>query len=123
MAITSFAATVPYVKAGKVRNLSNTTTKRSPVAPELPSAEEAGLAGFDMNQWYGLFAPAKTPRDVIDRMNASIVKALRNEDLVRRLLVGGIAPEHSTPEEFSQVVRSDFERWGKLARELNLSLD
>jgi tripartite-type tricarboxylate transporter receptor subunit TctC len=123
VAITSFAATVPYVKASKVRNLSNTMTKRSKVAPDLPSAAEAGVPGYDVNQWYGLFAPAKTPREVIARVNAGVAKAVANEEMVKKLLVGGIEPAHGTPEEFRQVVRDDFQRWGKLVKDMNISLE
>lgn len=123
VAITSYAATVPFVKSGKVRNLSNTMTKRSKVAPDLPSAAESGVAGYDVNQWYGLFAPAKTPRDAIDRMNQAIARALTNEEMVKKLLTSGIEPAHGTPEEFGKIVRSDFQRWGKLAGELSITLD
>lgn len=117
------STTMPHVLSGKVRVLSLTTKKRSLLAPNLPTAEESGLAGYDVNQWFGLFAPAKTPREIIDRLNASIAKALDREEVVKKLVAQGIEPAHGTPEEFDQLLRSDIARWGKLAKLINLKLD
>ena len=123
VAITPVSTTLPHVKSGKVRAISLTTRSRSSLAPTWPSAEESGLAGYHVDQWFGLFAPAKTPRPVIDRLNAAIVKALGRDEFIKKLIVQGIEPSHSTPEEFGQLLRSDIERWGKLAREIGLKLD
>jgi tripartite-type tricarboxylate transporter receptor subunit TctC len=123
VAFSPVSTTLPHVHSGKVRALSLTTRNRSPLAPGVPSAEESGLRGYHVDQWFGLFAPGKTPRDIIDRMNGAIAKALTHQEFVKKLVAQGIDPSQSTPEEAAQVVRSDIERWGKLARELNLKLD
>ncbi len=117
------STTMPHVRGGKIRALSLTTRTRSALAPDVPSAEESGLAGYHVDQWFGLFAPAKTPRETIDRLNAALAKALSRDEFVKKLFAQGIDPAHGTPEEFGELVRSDIERWGKLARELNLKLD
>ncbi len=119
----TIASSLPFVQAGKVRILSLATSKRSMLAPAVPSAEESGLHGYHVDQWFGLFAPGKTPREVIDRMNAAIAKGLAREEFRSKLIAQGIEPSQSTPEEAALLVRSDIERWGKLARELNLKLD
>jgi tripartite-type tricarboxylate transporter receptor subunit TctC len=123
VAFSPVSTTLPHVQTGRVRSLSLTTKSRSSLAPGVPSAEEAGLRGYHVDQWFALFAPGKTPRDIIDRMNAAIAKALVREEFVKKLVAMGIDPSQSTPEEAAQLVRSDIERWGKLARELNLKLD
>jgi tripartite-type tricarboxylate transporter receptor subunit TctC len=123
IAFSPVSTTMPHVHTGKIRALALTTRNRSALAPGVPSAEEAGLHGYHVDQWFGLFAPGKTPRDVIDGMNAAIAKAMRRDEFVRKLVALGIDPSQSTPEEAANVVRTDIERWGKLARELNLKLD
>jgi tripartite-type tricarboxylate transporter receptor subunit TctC len=123
VAFSPVSTTLPHVQSGKIRALSLTTRKRSSLAPGVPSAEESGLHGYHVDQWFGLFAPGKTPRDTIDRMNGAIAKAFTHQEFVKKLTAQGIEPSQSTPEEAAQVVRSDIERWGKLARELNLKLD
>lgn len=123
VAFSPVSTTLPHAKSGRIRALSLTTRNRSSLAPTWPSAEESGLAGFHVDQWFGMFAPAKTPRPVVDRLNAAIVKALAREDFVKKLFVQGIEPAHGTPEEFAQLLRSDIERWGKLARDIGLKLE
>jgi tripartite-type tricarboxylate transporter receptor subunit TctC len=123
VSFTPVSVTMPFVQAGKMRALALTTKTRSPLAPNVPSAEEAGLRGYHVDQWFALFAPGKTPREAIDRMNAAIGKAIGREEFVKKLHAQGIEPAQSTHEEALQLVRSDIDRWGKLARELNLKLD
>ncbi len=123
LSFNTLSATMPFVLSGKVRILSLTTKKRSTLAPKVPTAEESGLAGYDVDQWFGLFAPAKTPREIIDRLNASIAKVLDRGEFAKKLAVQGIEPVHGTPEEFDQLLRSDIARWDKLAKAINLKLD
>jgi tripartite-type tricarboxylate transporter receptor subunit TctC len=123
VAFSPVSTTLPYVQMGKVRALSLTTRARSALAPGVPSAEESGLRGYHVDQWFGLFAPGKTPREAIDRLNAAIAKVIGKEDFVRKLVAQGIEPSQSTPEAAAELVASDIERWGKLARQLDLKLD
>jgi tripartite-type tricarboxylate transporter receptor subunit TctC len=123
VAFSPVSTTLPHVQAGRVRALSLTTKNRSSLAPGIPSAEESGLRGYHVDQWFGLFAPGKTPREAIDRMNAALGKALGRDEVAKKLIAQGIEPSQSTHEEAVRLVRSDIERWGKLARELNLKLD
>jgi tripartite-type tricarboxylate transporter receptor subunit TctC len=123
VAFSPVSTTLPHVQAGRVRALSLTTKNRSSLAPGIPSAEESGLRGYHVDQWFGLFAPGKTPREAIDRMNAALGKALGRDEVAKKLIAQGIEPSQSTHEEALRLVRSDIERWGKLARELNLKLD
>ena len=113
------------VKAGKVRNLSqhhDATARR--LAPDLPSAEESGVARLPRDQWFGLFAPGKTPRDIIDRMNARDRQGGAREEFVKKLLAQRHRSVAQHARRSSQVLaRADFERWGRLAREINLKLD
>ena len=123
VAFSPVSTTMPHVQAGRVRALSLTTKNRSSLAPGIPSAAESGLRGYHVDQWFALFAPGKTPRDAIDRMNAALGKALGRDEVVKKLIAQGIEPSQSSHEEALNLVRSDIERWGRLARELKLKLD
>jgi tripartite-type tricarboxylate transporter receptor subunit TctC len=123
VAFSPVSTTMPHVQTGKIRPLALTTRSRSPLAPGVPSAEEAGLRGYHVDQWFGLFAPGKTPRPLIDRLNGAIAKAMAKEDFVKKLVALGIDPSQSTPEAAAQLVASDIERWGRLAHQLDLKLD
>jgi tripartite-type tricarboxylate transporter receptor subunit TctC len=123
VAFSPVSTTLPFARGGKVRPLALTTRNRSALAPELPSAAEAGLANYHVDQWFALFAPGRTPPEVIDRMNAALAKAFAREEFIKKLVAQGIEPSQSTHEEALQIVRGDYERWGKLSRQLNLKLD
>lgn len=123
MAIVPISTAMPHVHSGKVRALALTTKKRTALAPDVPSAEEAGLSSYDVNTWYGLFVAGKTPRDIVERLNSVMVKVLGRDDLVKKLLAQGIEPTPGTPGAFGQVVRSDIDRWRRLAAELKLELN
>jgi tripartite-type tricarboxylate transporter receptor subunit TctC len=123
VAFSPVSTTLPFARSGKVRPLALTTRNRSALAPELPSAAEAGLANYHVDQWFALFAPGRTPPEVIDRMNAALAKAFAREEFIKKLVAQGIEPSQSTHEEALQIVRGDYERWGKLSRQLNLKLD
>lgn len=123
VAFSPVSTTMPHVRTGKIRALSLTTSNRSALAPGVPSAADSGLRGYHVDQWFALFAPGKTSREVIDRMNAALAKAFVKEDFVKKLVAQGIDPSQSSHEEALRLVRTDIERWGKLARELDLKLD
>jgi tripartite-type tricarboxylate transporter receptor subunit TctC len=112
----------PQVKAGKVRALAVTGTKRSKLMPEVPTISES-LPGYNASGWYGLFAPAATPKAVITRVNTEAVKALRLPDVVRTLSGQGAEPVGNSPEEFRAFVKSEIEKWANLVRVAKMKAD
>ena len=107
---------VPQVKNGKIRGLAVTTSKRSVVLPDLPTVSEAGLPGFEADNWYGVVTTMKTPRPIIDRLNAEIVRALHAPDVRKLLLTQGLEVRTSTPQEFGDYIKSEYGKWGKVIR-------
>jgi tripartite-type tricarboxylate transporter receptor subunit TctC len=121
-----FATTIgilPRVRSGQLRGLAVSSAKRIAAAPELPTVAESGVPGFDVVAWFGFFAPAGTPKPLVDRLSAETRTALSAGDLRKRLIDLGAEPLGSTPEEFAAYVQAEFQRWGKLAREAGIRLD
>ncbi len=119
----SLPSVLPQVKAGRLRALAVTTAKRSSFVPQLPTVAEAGVPGFEARQWWGVFAPGKTPRPVVAKLNGEIHKILAAEDVKSRLAEEGAEPVVTTPEAFSAIVKSDIAKWKKVVADLNLKLD
>jgi tripartite-type tricarboxylate transporter receptor subunit TctC len=110
-------STVPQVKAGKLRALAILGDKRNEALPAVPTAVEAGYPQFsEAIEWYGVVAPAATPRETLVKLNAAVVRALRDPDVSARLSGIGQTPSPSTPEAFAAQIRSDYERWGKVVK-------
>jgi tripartite-type tricarboxylate transporter receptor subunit TctC len=120
IAFAPIASMLPQMAAGRVRALAVSGLQRSPAAPNLPTVSEAGLAGFEMNPWFGVLAPAGTPPEVIAKLNTELVRALRAPDTARQFSAQGVEPAHSTPEEFLAVIKSDLQKWGKVIREAGI---
>ncbi|MCC6534071.1 MAG: tripartite tricarboxylate transporter substrate binding protein [Burkholderiales bacterium] len=114
---------LPQVKAGKIRALAVTPAKRSPAAPELPTVSEAGVKGYDASTWFGLFAPAGTPPEVVAKISAETRRILGLPDVRDRLLGLGAQPAGSSPEEFARFVQDEIEKWAKVIREANVTLN
>jgi len=114
---------INHVRQGKLRALAITTAKRSALVPGVPTIAESGLPGFDFSTWWGLFAPAATPRPVIARLNADTLKALQLPDVKEKLAGVGAEPGGNSPEEFSAFVRSETEKWGRVIRTGGISLE
>lgn len=112
-------AAMPHVKSGKARAIAVTTAKRSQAMPELPTIAEAGVTGYEASTWYGLLAPAKTPKPVVDRLHAETVKILAGPAR-QRLEVQGFEPIGGTPAEFSTYIRSEIAKWAKVIRDANI---
>jgi tripartite-type tricarboxylate transporter receptor subunit TctC len=110
------ASAVPQIKAGRVKGIAVTTIKRSQLVPDLPTISEAGLKGFDANNWYGLLAPAKTPRPVIDRLNAETTKILNMPDIKTILFNQGLDVAPGTPEQFAAYIKSERAKWAKVVK-------
>ncbi len=111
---------IPQIRAGKVRALAVLMDQRIASLPEVPTAREAGVPGFVMPVWYGLFAPAATPRDIVQRLNQTLAKVLAMPDVRTRLTDQGVDPWHGTPEQLGELLRKDIERFGVIARSAGL---
>jgi len=109
-------ASQPLMTPGRIRALAITSAKRSPLLPELPTMVEGGLPGFVTETWYGVLMPAGTPGDVINALNAVIVKAVQKEDFRTRLAQMGADPLAESPEYFRKMLLQEIERWGKVVR-------
>ena len=112
----NLANAMPQVKAGKLKALAVTTAERSKLAPELPTMAEAGLAGFDISTWFGLLAPAGTPRDVIAKWNAEVVKILNSPDMRERLTAQGAEAAPTTPEQFAAFIQSEIPKYARIVK-------
>ncbi|HEU0290736.1 MAG TPA: tripartite tricarboxylate transporter substrate binding protein [Burkholderiales bacterium] len=115
--------TLPHIQSGRVKALAVTGSQRSRLLPELPTIAEAGLPGYGASGWYGLLAPAATPRPVIGRLHAEAVKALRLPDVVERLSGQGAEPVGNTPEDFSAFIRSEIDKWANLVKAANMRVE
>ena len=107
---------LPHVKAGKLRALAVTSAQRSPSAADVPTMNEAGVAGFDVQSWFGLVAPKGTPKEIIARVNAEAVKALGSADIKERFLDLGAVPGPMSPEAFGEYIRAEIIRWGEVVK-------
>jgi tripartite-type tricarboxylate transporter receptor subunit TctC len=120
---TTVASAAALIEGGQLRALAVTTLERSPAFPQLPTVAETGLAGFEAETWYGLFAPAKTPPDIIDRLNRSAAKAVQ-ADAFRKLSVNeGLVLIAAPPQEFGRYYRSERERWRKVVEEAGIKAE
>ena len=110
------ASAVGHVKSGKIRALAVTTAKRSQLVPELPTVAEAGLPGFEANNWYGVVVPAKTPRPIVDRLNREFTAVLNMPDIKEVLFKQGLDAAPSTPEAFGAYIKSETVKWAKVIK-------
>jgi tripartite-type tricarboxylate transporter receptor subunit TctC len=111
---------IPHHKAGRIRIVAFTSKERFAPMPEIPTVHESGFPGFDTSQWLGLLAPRGTPQEVVSRLHLETANALALADVKERLAQAALQPVGNTPGEFAAVIRTDIERWAKLARELGL---
>jgi tripartite-type tricarboxylate transporter receptor subunit TctC len=123
MAIVSMPTVAQYIQAGRLRVLAVTGARRSPVAPDLPTASEAGLPGFVISGWYGFFAPTGTPPARINRLNDDLRKALSHPDVKKQFVDFGADIVASTPAEFERFFRAELVKWAKVVREANLKAE
>ncbi len=113
----------PHIKAGRLRALAVLARERSPLLPEVPTAAEAGLPDFDVTTWYAILAPAGTPRPIIARLNAELVKMMQSPEMKERLAGMGTEPMTSTPEECAAYIRREIAKWGDVVRKAGLKAD
>jgi tripartite-type tricarboxylate transporter receptor subunit TctC len=123
MYFSGIAVGLPLAKSGRVRGLAVTTKTRATIAPEYPTMDESGVPGFETALWTALFAPANTPRPIVMKLNAEILKALQSADLKERLAQIGAEPSGSSPEKAALYLHDEIEKYGKVARAINLKID
>lgn len=119
----SLPTTLPHVNAGKLRMLAISSAKRSAVLPSLPTLAESGVPDFEVINWYGFLAPARTPRRIIDRLNDTAVRMLRAPDMLQRLANEGTDAVGGTPEHFRDYLAMELAKWDKLGRAIGLRAD
>lgn len=117
------AGVVPHISAGKLRAIAVTSARRSLGMPNLPTVIETGLPGYDVTSWNGVLTPAGTPPDILSRLNAEFVKAVRAPDLRDKLLAQGFEPVGSTGDEFAEHIRSETAKWGKVVKATGMTID
>jgi tripartite-type tricarboxylate transporter receptor subunit TctC len=120
---TGLGGAVPHIKAGKLVPLALTEKQRSPLLPDVPTATEQGVAGVEVNAWYGVFAPTGTPPAVVTRLNREFNDALQLPEVREKLAGAGLDVLGGTPQVLADFMKADNERYGKLARELNIKAD
>jgi tripartite-type tricarboxylate transporter receptor subunit TctC len=123
MMIIGLAVSLPQVRAGKVRALGVSSLKRSPAAPEIPTLNESGLPGYEVVNWMGIIAPAKTPREIVTRLSTEIRAVIHVPQTHERLLKQGLEPVGNTPEEFDAFIRSEIAKWSRVVKQAGLKPD
>ena len=114
---------IQHVKSGRLRALAITSPKRSPALPDLPTVDEAGVPGYQVSVWFGVVAPAATPKDVVARLNAEINRILALPDVKERFVQSGIDIVGGTPEQFDKHIREQVATWGKVVKDANIKVD
>jgi tripartite-type tricarboxylate transporter receptor subunit TctC len=117
------ASVMPHVTAGRLRALAVASATRSSTAPDIPTFSEAGVPGYEASAWYGLFAPAGTPKDLVDSLQRQVAAALKEPQTREKLLSLGAEPVGNTPTEFAAFVRNEYDKWGKVVEAANIRMD
>jgi tripartite-type tricarboxylate transporter receptor subunit TctC len=123
MTFEALLSTLPHVKAGKLRAIAVTTSTRSSLLPNVPTVAEAGLPGYEANNWYGFLAPAHTSRPIIERLHREIVKVLALPDVKDKLAGVGAEVVGNTPQEFEAVIRADVAKWKRIVIETGAKVE
>jgi tripartite-type tricarboxylate transporter receptor subunit TctC len=114
---------IPHYKSGKLKLLAQSTKTRAPALPDVPTYEEAGYKGLVLDQWLGVFVPIGTPGEVVARLNAEIGRALAEQAVRDRFAQSALEPIGGSPEQFSRLVHSDYEKYARLVKELNIRIE
>lgn len=122
-AFPSIISVLPHLKTGKLRALAVTSARRAATLPDTPSLQEAGVPDIDVSNWYGLFAPAGTPRPVIDRVHREVVEILKTAEMQKRMAADGADGVGNTPAEFAAYVKAESARWAEVIKKSNIKAD
>ena len=123
LSLDSMQSVMPVIRDRRVKAIGIAAAKRSPAAPDIPTMAESGLPGFEVASWYGLLAPAGTPREIITRLHAEVVKAVASPEVRERFQSFGAEPVGSSPEEFATQIKNDIAKWAKVAKTANVRAD
>jgi tripartite-type tricarboxylate transporter receptor subunit TctC len=124
VAFDTMPASAPHVRSGRLRALATSSAARLPAFADVPTAEEAGLAGYQVITWYGVFAPAGTPAPIVTRLHADLVKAMQTPEVRAKLEgIGADGTVSRSPDEFAALVRADTARYAKIVKDIGLKLD
>ncbi len=123
LTITGVPPLYPHVQAGRMRGIAVASTKRLKILPSLPTVAEAGVPGYESTTWFGPLAPAKTPREIITKLNVELMKILQQQDVVKRFTAEGIEALGGSPEQFSSHIKTEVDRWARVVREAKIRLD
>jgi tripartite-type tricarboxylate transporter receptor subunit TctC len=123
MSFLGIPTVLPHVKSGKLRVLAVSGKARSAQLPDVPTVDEAGLAGYDVNPWYGVLAPAGTPQPIVARVNGEVAKIVRTPDMKQKLAAQGVEPAATTPDEYAAIIRADTATMTRLIRDLGIKGD
>jgi len=116
LALVDVASAMSGVKAGKLKPIAVTSSNRTPAAPDVPTFSESGVPGYDATGWFGVVAPAKTPVNIVLRLNAEIEAALKRAEVRDRVIAAGAEPTHSTPAQFAQLIRAEIPKWAEVVK-------
>jgi tripartite-type tricarboxylate transporter receptor subunit TctC len=119
----SMTSVLPHIKAGKLRGLAITSRRRSALAPELPTMVESGVPGYEASIWNGMLAPAATPKAIITKLNAAVVRIIAIPEVKQRIAGLGADPMTSTPEEFGAFIAAEIKKWGKVIKDAGVRID
>jgi tripartite-type tricarboxylate transporter receptor subunit TctC len=123
MMFDTVTTSIPHVKTGRLRGLGTTGGSRSPMAPDLPTMIEAGLPGFEVSAWYMIFAPKKTPADVVEKINAAINKALSDPQLARDMSAQGVVFTGGSVTQANRFLSGEITRWGKIIKDAGIKAE
>ena len=116
-------SSINHIRAGKIRALAVTTAKRWPGAPDIPTMAEAGIPGYEASAWFGLLAPASTPKAVVELLQKNITSILRMPEVEKMFLEQGAEPVGNTPEEFGRLIASELQKWGRVIASTAVKLE
>ncbi len=123
MMILAVPSVLPMIQSNKVRAIAALSAKRLATVPQVPTTGESGVNNFEVSVWFGMLAPTATPRDIVNRLNQELAKALASPDIRERFASGGIEPLTSTPEQFAAFARAETVRYAKVIKDANISID
>ena len=120
LSMDSLVQSAPHIKSGRLKALAVLGPKRSPLLPEVPTMQEAGVAGYSLTNWFGLLAPAATPREVIAKIHSDVIQVLKNQEIVKRIGDLGADVVGNTPEEFGAAMRAESQQWAEIIKAVGI---
>ena len=120
---TPLAPAMPHVKTGKLKALATTGPKRVRITPDLPTVAEAGVPGFEVENWQGIVVPARTPRAIVDKLNGEIKQLLGQWEMTSALNAQGLDAAAGTPQSFDQFIRAEIDKWRKVVQAANIKVE